>query len=454
MGDTSTADGSTSADTNSSGTGRLAILLCVGLGAWLFVIRPSTTLVMPNNEKPDRPQTKQSEPAPAPRRKRIAVGFHGAYDRKGSEFDRFSCSDFFQVSDNIESQLLAPLRRSYDVTTFFHTYRHLECRDKDDALEAFLRPASHKFSDAKLPRIIDSYLVVIDLIMDAAYGSREPALASTNDTAALRALPSDIEYVVLARFDVRYKVPFARLNVEMDKVNFAFRDRKAYWKRRRKVSDLFFVMPIHHLAPFRKALDASCCARWEAAESERKAKKKKQDDQNMKAIGPKAHAKQGAKESMGHRKNSPKIGGKGTMAHVHQVAVRLEQARNHRANSLLRNSNASNATLDLDEDCPGLTLGPACPGHFVYPGLIDAIGEKSVNFIDKGFRTSNIQINTDRNHRGPRRDPNEDAFLAIDRTCSGHHADLLAAKSYKAGKSEAGCWRGHPGLARSSNKAP
>jgi hypothetical protein len=98
----------------------------------------------------------------------------------------------------------------------------------------------HRFSNTLLPQIIDSYIVVIDMILSRTQQEGGPS------------------HVLLCRFDVVYAQPVIQMNIQMSKVNIAFRDLYRQWVKQKKVSDLFFFFPVQHLAPFRKALEISC----------------------------------------------------------------------------------------------------------------------------------------------------------------------------------------------------
>ena len=321
---------------------RLAIALCILLSCWFYSSNSSTTLKrMPDEPKSFRGHERSNKEVdtggklqkePHLSRKTVAIGFHGAYDRTGSQFDSSSCSDFFQVSKNIFSTIIEPLREKYNVLIFFHTYRHEGCVEKDSALVNMLAPEAYQFSNSKLPRIIDSYIRVIDLIDNTANRTTKKITMASKSKA--------IDYVLLLRFDVRYKQSFEKLNIEMEKVNIAFRDQKQYWELRRKVSDLFFLVPYRYLKIFRDSLDSSCCALWKA-KTIRKSKKREKKDygwsgwlsaSKRKEERKKKREAKRIKEARIRRSKS-----KTTFDHVRAVAIRLKAARAQRAAALERN---------------------------------------------------------------------------------------------------------------------
>jgi len=169
----------------------------------------------------------------------IAIGFHGNFERKGTLGDPTSCSNFFLVAEEISDKLIRPLKQNYNVQIFWHTYKDLQCTEMDNALVRYLQPVAYEFSSSPLPQIVDSYIRVIDLITKKSNAS----------------LP---EFIILARFDVVYRVPFTDFNLHLDKVNLPFRDPETNWNSFRMVSDLFFVVPAGFVAPFRKSLEESC----------------------------------------------------------------------------------------------------------------------------------------------------------------------------------------------------
>jgi len=150
----------------------------------------------------------------------VALVYHGHYDRAESRWGH-QCSDFFTVRRNHERQLLGALRGAATtsgggavrVSVFFHTYRHATCAAKDAALVAALRPTKHEFSARPLPRIVDSYIRALRLVLQADSGG-----------AAM------IDFVVLTRFDVQYAWPVTSLGLDYGKVNLAWRDTEHYWE--------------------------------------------------------------------------------------------------------------------------------------------------------------------------------------------------------------------------------
>jgi hypothetical protein len=188
--------------------------------------------------------------------KHIAVAFHGAYHRHSGPGNREEwshqedlamrippggCTDYFQHADHIERAIIAPLKGAgNNVSVYFHTYNSSGGPELDEQLVARLGPRRHTFSKTVLPKIVDSYIEVLDLV--------------GND--------DDIDYIVLLRFDVRYKRRISELNVQWDKTNFAFRDRFLGFtdpqsKMDHKVADLFHVLPMPHRLPMIHALHVS-----------------------------------------------------------------------------------------------------------------------------------------------------------------------------------------------------
>jgi hypothetical protein len=67
----------------------------------------------------------------------IAIGFHGAYARKGTQTEKEGCSNFFLASDNIMKNLVNPFKGALNVDVYFHTYS--ACPEMDQALVDFLQ---------------------------------------------------------------------------------------------------------------------------------------------------------------------------------------------------------------------------------------------------------------------------------------------------------------------------
>lgn len=190
----------------------------------------------------------------APTGKHIAVAFRGAYHRlsgrnghrRWSNQDNLDhdhyCSDYFQDADNIDRAIIAPLREAgNNVSIYFHTYSSLDDPTLDEKLVTNLGPRRHTISNTTLPKIVDSFIEVLDLV----------------------GKDDDIDYIVLLRFDVRYKRRITELNIDWDKSNFAFREFDcgklfpAVAGQYRKASDLFYVLPILHRLSMIQALRMS-----------------------------------------------------------------------------------------------------------------------------------------------------------------------------------------------------
>ena len=119
----------------------------------------------------------------------------------------------------MEKRLFGPLRDVFDeVDVYFHTYRHASCRAKDDRLVEFLKPVAYHFtdeaSDGPFPRIIDSYILVLELVFAAsAHFVREikgnmtlsVSDARKDDTFAVQKLEQMPDVIIMCRFDVVYR---------------------------------------------------------------------------------------------------------------------------------------------------------------------------------------------------------------------------------------------------------
>jgi hypothetical protein len=163
--------------------------------------------------------------------------------------DVSKCSDFFSAADNHKHTIIEPLRRvgiEYIVTAF-HSFTSGH-KARDQALVNFLQPVAYNFSKSfdESPRIVDSYLKVIDLLQR----SKER-----------------VDIALVIRFDLFMLKPIDWLSVEWSKVNF--RDRDYYWRCRADdesdcapsdlhfASDLFFLTPTKYLPALRSSLDDS-----------------------------------------------------------------------------------------------------------------------------------------------------------------------------------------------------
>lgn len=175
----------------------------------------------------------------------VALLFHGHFHRvrvKGQPW----CSDYTQSLPNIDAHVMQPLRRAgTSVHTYFHTYSS-GCHSRDAALVHALRPAAFYFERHALPRIVDSYLRVLDL-----------ALRNTSS--------SDSASLVLLRFDVQFSVAITALPLRWSGVNMPAASFPE-WRRCDMVSDLFFALARSHARPFAQVLSSMGHANLTAAD--------------------------------------------------------------------------------------------------------------------------------------------------------------------------------------------
>ena len=186
--------------------------------------------------------------------KRVAMAFHGEYLRRAllrhTGVDEKACSNFFLDAENITATLVRPLAdMGAVVETFFHTTSH--CEASDDRLVEALRPVRHAFAPKNLPRVVDSYVRVMEMV-EAYACERQQESGGKNENGGRRPGGGSgggggglyFDAVILSRFDVRFTVhSILDLNIDWQMINVAFRDISTSWKRESKVSDLFFVYP-------------------------------------------------------------------------------------------------------------------------------------------------------------------------------------------------------------------
>jgi hypothetical protein len=147
------------------------------------------------------------------------------------------CSDFFHGAEHYREQVVSPLLAAgTSVKTYFHTYVDTDCPQRDERLVRELDPARYEFQQKRLPRIVDSLIRVLELVLQDE---------------------QEIDAVVMTRFDLRYRVPITSLNVDWNATNLAFHDVSPMWKARQSVSDLLFILPVKHVRPLIQSLNVS-----------------------------------------------------------------------------------------------------------------------------------------------------------------------------------------------------
>ena len=195
--------------------------------------------------------------------RRVAIGFHGEYVRREKMLhvhtEALACSNFFRDSENITDTLIKPLIASnVTVEVFFHSVSR--CKEIDRRLIAALKPVRWEFSKRNLPRIVDSFLRVIDMIHEY---EKEKLLGENSinfGESEIKSSATYFDFIILTRFDVKFRIAsILNLNIDFNgAVNLAFKDAPPYWRKEEKVSDLFFVFPSGTVARnLRKAIDTS-----------------------------------------------------------------------------------------------------------------------------------------------------------------------------------------------------
>lgn len=170
--------------------------------------------------------------------------------RKKFSGTRGSCSDYFESAANIRDNLFQPLRAGGAVLrVFFHTYAHPTCKEADAALVRSMQPVAHEFSTALLPRICDSYLRALALVMawtpPAEWAAGGPGAAAEDHG------------VMLVRFDVKYLWPLTRERIDWSAFNVAWRDELKEWRKWRTANDQLFIFPARALGYVSNAIHKS-----------------------------------------------------------------------------------------------------------------------------------------------------------------------------------------------------
>eukprot|EP00966_Prymnesium_polylepis_P278817 6440963-Prymnesium_polylepis.1 len=148
----------------------------------------------------------------------VALAFHGHYFRANQR--RTFCSDFAVAASNFDVLVSTSLHRANATTrVYFHTYRS-GCKPRDDWLVAKLRPVSYVFKQHLLPRIADSYIAVLRLVLD------DPVTSAA---------------ILLLRFDVQFGANLTSIPLLWSKVNVPRVESDAFL-RCGLVSDLFLCL--------------------------------------------------------------------------------------------------------------------------------------------------------------------------------------------------------------------
>jgi hypothetical protein len=122
------------------------------------------------------------------------------------------------------------------VKIYFHSYVDANCSQRDQRLLRVLNPVRHEFAKEYMPRVVDSFIKVLELVFQDK---------------------NDIDAIVLTRFDLRYRAPITSFNVNWGATNVAHKDLRSKWEGREVISDILYVLPIGHVQPLIDALNRS-----------------------------------------------------------------------------------------------------------------------------------------------------------------------------------------------------
>jgi len=222
--------------------------------------------------------------------KRVAIAFRGHYLRKiptkhpdMNHPTKFICSDAFHNLDNHMKHIVKPLQAAgSSVKTYFHTYQSGDdkaSQQHDDRLVQLLSPARYEFAlHSEGERIPLENPVDGDDEDEDDPGARgaesfedgesvwpagsadAPGSIVFSFIKVLELVLQDkesIDAVVLTRFDLRFRADITALNVWWNVTNGAHREGASSWAHEKRMSDLFFVIPIGHVEAFIHSLKIS-----------------------------------------------------------------------------------------------------------------------------------------------------------------------------------------------------
>lgn len=177
---------------------------------------------------------------------KIAIAYRGGYHRRltsfwgqrgggvqeGADQNQF-CSDWWMSRDNIARLIINPLKGAgAEVRTYFHTLNDTACPSFNDKLVRDMGPTDYLIEDAELLHSTTSgysFIKVLQLVGEWA------------------------DVTLLLRFDVSYKVPITRWNIQWDMFNVASRGAT---RARSAFNDLFFIAPREYVGSFIKVLSS------------------------------------------------------------------------------------------------------------------------------------------------------------------------------------------------------
>jgi hypothetical protein len=165
--------------------------------------------------------------------KRIAILLRGvSYNRKhrtrGSSPGNYFV-DFNKTKDNIKTNIIEPLK---NCEVFITTY----LSEKEGELLDFYKPQSYCLIDYRNSNQKETFIAGLELIWE-------------------RHQEKPFDFVIISRFDVDYLKPITEMNIDMEKMNFIWREYEHYWRVQHRVGDCFHALASKYLRDFTDTLN-------------------------------------------------------------------------------------------------------------------------------------------------------------------------------------------------------
>lgn len=123
---------------------------------------------------------------------------------------------------------------------------------KENLISAFQNPSIYftTYEHPVLPEVIQFYRPnAIQIVDYKASDQRKTLLCALKQVA-----DQDLDFIIIARFDMEFKRKITEFNINYNKFNFIFREIDPYWSEKKYVSDTFFAFPKIFLIPFMEAV--------------------------------------------------------------------------------------------------------------------------------------------------------------------------------------------------------
>jgi hypothetical protein len=125
---------------------------------------------------------------------------------------------------------------------------------KENLIDSFPNPYIYftTYQHEVLPEVIDFYKPNDVKLVDYNSSNQRQTLFDSIKNI----IDINLDFIIVARFDIEYKQKFSSLNINYNKFNFIFKEIEPHWTNDKFVSDTVFAFPRRYAVSFMEAVQA------------------------------------------------------------------------------------------------------------------------------------------------------------------------------------------------------